>query len=134
MSYLYVLPNPIVMHYLPDRKRSFHELVVHAFDEGRFAVDAIEYIGLVASSLATLAFLPQVAKTWRSRSANDFSLPTLLMLEGGVGLWILYGVLRDAPAIWLGNGITLALCGFILMVKIKNILGSTAGRPKTSCP
>jgi MtN3 and saliva related transmembrane protein len=85
-------------------------------------VDGIEYIGLVASSLATLAFLPQVVKTWRTRSANDFSLATLLMLEAGVGLWIVYGVLRDAPAIWLGNGITLALAGFILSVKLKNVL------------
>ncbi len=81
-------------------------------------MDGIEYIGLVASSLATLAFLPQVVKTWRTRSANDFSLITLLMLEAGTGIWIFYGVLRDAPAIWLGNGITLALAGFILSVKI----------------
>jgi MtN3 and saliva related transmembrane protein len=97
-------------------------------------VDGIEYIGLVASSLATLAFLPQVVKTWRSRSATDFSLPTLLMLEAGVGLWIYYGVLRDAPAIWLGNGVTLALCGFILKVKIENMLGSPGGRPNPSGP
>ena len=81
-------------------------------------MDSIEYLGLVASSLATLAFLPQVVKTWRTRSANDFSLTTLLMLEAGTGLWIFYGVLRDAPAIWIGNGVTFALAGFILSVKI----------------
>lgn len=82
-------------------------------------MDVIEYLGLLASTLATLAFLPQVVKTWRSRSANDFSLVTLVMLEGGCGLWIFYGVLRDAPAIWLGNGVTLALAGFILLVKLR---------------
>lgn len=85
-------------------------------------MDAIEYLGLAASSLATLAFLPQVVKTWRTRSANDFSLVTLLMLEAGTGLWILYGMMRDAPAIWLGNGVTLALAGFILSVKLKGVL------------
>ena len=72
--------------------------------------------------LATLAFLPQVVKTWRTRSADDFSLATLLMLEAGVGLWIFYGVWREAPAIWLGNGVTLVLVGFILWVKTENIL------------
>lgn len=81
-------------------------------------MDGIEYLGLVATSLATFAFLPQVVKTWRTRSADDFSLATLLMLEAGVGLWIVYGVLRDAPAIWLGNGVTFALAGFILLMKI----------------
>ncbi|GLS17038.1 hypothetical protein GCM10007874_00530 [Labrys miyagiensis] len=98
-------------------------------------MDAIEYIGLVASSLATLAFLPQVVKTWRSRSANDFSLATLLMLEAGTSLWIFYGALRDAPAIWLGNGITFMLAGFILSVKMKTVLlstGSPTGRSKPS--
>jgi MtN3 and saliva related transmembrane protein len=100
-------------------------------------MDAIEYIGLVASSLATLAFLPQVVKTWRSRSANDFSLTTLLMLEAGTSLWIFYGALRDAPAIWLGNGVTFVLAGFILSVKMKGVplsIGSPTGKSKPSGP
>ena len=91
------------------------------------AVDDVEYLGLAASSLATLAFLPQVVKTWRTHIANDFSLVTLLMLEAGTGLWIVYGVLREAPAIWLGNGVTLALAGFILSVKMKSVLDCNKG-------
>ena len=85
-------------------------------------MDSIEYLGFAASSLATLAFLPQVVKTWRTGSANDFSLTTLLMIEAGTSIWIYYGVLRSAPAIWLGNGVTLALVGLILSVKIRNLL------------
>jgi len=91
------------------------------------AVDDVEYLGLAASSLATLAFLPQVVKTWRTHSANDFSLVTLLMLEAGTGLWIVYGLLRDAPAIWIGNGVTLTLAGFILSVKMKSVLDCNKG-------
>jgi MtN3 and saliva related transmembrane protein len=95
-------------------------------------VDGIEYLGLVASTLATLAFLPQVVKTWRTRSANDFSLVPLLMLEVGTALWIVYGVLRNAPAIWLGNGVTLALAGSILSVKMKSVLDGNKGGSTTS--
>jgi MtN3 and saliva related transmembrane protein len=84
-------------------------------------MDGAEYLGLAASSLATLAFLPQVVKTWRTGSAHDFSLVTLLKLEAGTGLWIVYGLLRDAPAIWLGNGVTLTLAGLILFVKIRSL-------------
>ena len=82
-------------------------------------MDGIEYLGLLASTLATLSFLPQVAKTWQTRSARDFSLVTLLMLEAGTVLWIVYGVWRGAPAIWIGNGVTLTLVGFILWVKMR---------------
>lgn len=85
-------------------------------------MDSIEYVGLLASTLATLAFLPQVVRTWRTRSAADFSLATLLMLEAGVSLWIFYGLWRDAPSIWLGNGVTFVLVGFILWMKKENIL------------
>jgi len=93
-------------------------------------MDNIEYIGLVASGLATFAFLPQVVKTWQTRSANDFSLATLLMLEAGVCLWIVYGVMRDAPAIWLGNGVTFALAGYILVVKARNVIGISTSTTK----
>ncbi len=89
-------------------------------------MDGIEYLGLVASTLATLAFLPQVVKTLRTRRANDFSLITLLMLEAGTCLWICYGVMRGAPAIWVGNGVTLTLAGIILLVKMSNGLSHTS--------
>ena len=87
-------------------------------------MDRIESLGLVASGLTTLAFLPQVLKTWKTRSADDFSLPTLLMLELGVLLWTIYGVMRATPSVWLGNGITLVLAGFILIVKLRPALSA----------
>jgi len=91
-------------------------------------MDSTEYMGLVASSLATIAYLPQVVKTWRTRSANDFSLSMLLMIEAGSSLWICYGLQRGAPAIWIGNSVALALAGVILAVKVGNILSSRKSR------
>ena len=44
-------------------------------------MDGIEFIGFVAGLLTTFAYLPQVMKTWRTRSADDFSLPPYDMLE-----------------------------------------------------
>ena len=37
-----------------------------------------EGIGLVAGVLTTVAFVPQVLRTWRTGSARDFSLRMLL--------------------------------------------------------
>ena len=82
-------------------------------------MDGIESLGFVAGLLTTFAFLPQAIKTWRTGSAHDFSLPTLLMLVSGVGLWTIYGVLRTAPAVWFGNGVTMVLSTFILVVKLR---------------
>ena len=49
-------------------------------------MDKIEFLSLVAGLLMTFAFLPQAVKTRRTRSADDFSVPTLLMLVVGIGL------------------------------------------------
>ncbi len=82
-------------------------------------MDPVESLGFVAGLLTTFAFLPQAIKTWRTGSAHDFSLPTLLMLVAGVGLWTLYGIMRTAPSVWFGNGITMVLAAFILVVKVR---------------
>jgi MtN3 and saliva related transmembrane protein len=89
-------------------------------------MDGIEYMGFVASGLGALAYLPQVVRTWRTRSARDFSLPTLLMIVAGSGIWIFYGAWRNAPSIWLGNGVVVALTGVILFFKLRNVFGNNS--------
>ena len=41
-------------------------------------------IGIVAGVLTTVAFIPQVVKTWRSRSSGDLSLGMFGMMVTGV--------------------------------------------------
>ena len=84
-------------------------------------MDNTELIGMVAAVLSTLAFLPQAVKTWRTGSAEDFSLSTLLMFVTAVALWIVYGILRAATPVWLANGITIVFAAFILAVKLQNL-------------
>ena len=87
-------------------------------------------IGLLAGSLTTLAFVPQVVHTWRQRSANDLSLTTYVAFCAGLVLWLAYGIARrDLPLI-LANGITLALASAILVMKIR----FDRARPAGSAP
>lgn len=81
--------------------------------------DWTEGIGLVAGALTTVAFVPQVAKTWRTGSAEDFSLNMLLMFVAGVALWLLYGVLSRSTPMVLANSVTLLLASYILAVKVR---------------
>jgi MtN3 and saliva related transmembrane protein len=45
-------------------------------------------LGLIAGVLTTISFLPQVIKTWRSRSAKDLSLGMFGMFSAGIFLWL----------------------------------------------
>lgn len=82
-------------------------------------MDGVELLGMVAGVLTTAAFVPQAAKSWRTRSASDFSLPMLLMFCAGIVMWLGYGVLIASPGLALANGVTLPLAALILAVKLR---------------
>jgi MtN3 and saliva related transmembrane protein len=82
-------------------------------------MDLTNGLGLLAGGLTTAAFVPQVTKIWRSKSAEDVSLKMFVAFCLGVGLWLTYGVIKKDWAIILTNGVTLLLALAILAMKIK---------------
>ena len=75
-------------------------------------------LGLIAASCTTIAFLPQVIKTIKSKHTQDISLMMYIILTTGVSLWLVYGLLiQDLPLI-LANGITLLFAVTVLILKI----------------
>jgi MtN3 and saliva related transmembrane protein len=82
-------------------------------------MNAIQMLGLVAGSLTTAAFLPQVIKTWKTRSAKDLSLGMFSLFCLGVLLWLVYGiVVNDIPVI-AANLLTLMLASTLLFFKLR---------------
>jgi MtN3 and saliva related transmembrane protein len=84
------------------------------------AAPFIDLIGSVAGILTTVAFIPQVVKTWRTRSTRDISLAMWLLFWLGVATWTVYGVLLQAWPIIIANVVTLCLAGVVLGIKIRN--------------
>jgi len=82
-------------------------------------MDNTTLLGLIAATLTTIAFLPQVVKTWKSKSAKDLSLGMLIIFSTGIFLWLVYGIYIDALPVILGNLVTLALALALLMLKIR---------------
>ncbi|MCH8487942.1 MAG: hypothetical protein LAT75_13845, partial [Candidatus Cyclonatronum sp.] len=50
----------------------------------------ITVVGLLAATCTTISFLPQVIKTWKSKSAKDLSLGMFSIFATGVFLWLVY--------------------------------------------
>ena len=72
-------------------------------------------LGLVAGTLTSIAAIPQLIKTLRTRHARDISIWQPLLLAIGVALWLIYGILiHDTPLI-LANIIPLA-CNIMLTI------------------
>ena len=78
----------------------------------------VDFFGYFAAILTTLAFLPQLIKTLKTKKADDVSLITLIMFITGVISWIIYGYMISSIPILLANTITCILNILILVFKI----------------
>jgi MtN3 and saliva related transmembrane protein len=82
-------------------------------------MDFITILGLAAATLTTFSFLPQMIKTWQTKSAKDVSFVMLISFNIGIFLWLIYGIYLSALPIILANGATLVFNLIILWLKIK---------------
>ena len=76
-------------------------------------------IGLIAGFCTTAAFLPQVIKTWKTKSAKDLSLGMYSIFCTGIVLWLAYGILISDLPIILTNIASLTLASSILYFKLR---------------
>ena len=81
-------------------------------------LNSSEVFGFAAATLSTIAFLPQVVKTWKTRSAKDVSYALLLTFSTGCLCWVIYGYEVEAKPVMIANAFTLTLNLTILAMKI----------------
>ena len=78
----------------------------------------IDVFGFLAALLTTIAFLPQLYKTWQTKSADDVSIIMLILFITGLICWIIYGLKINSIPILLANLMTLIFNLSILILKI----------------
>ena len=79
----------------------------------------VEDIGFVAAFLTTAAFVPQLMRVMKLRSAREISLGTFVMFSVGVFMWLLYGIYTGSRPVIASNVVTLVLSVSILILKLK---------------
>jgi len=76
------------------------------------------WIGLMGGFLTSIAVVPQVVRTWRTKHARDLSIWQPLLLIVGMLLWLVYGVmLGDMPLI-AANSFSVACYLLLIAMKI----------------
>ncbi len=79
----------------------------------------VDIIGYIAGILIVISLIPQIAKSWKTKSTKDLSLPRYLIYVMGVVLWLIYGVaLNNGPMIIL-NSVNLVLASSVVYLKIR---------------
>ena len=73
-----------------------------------------EIVGIIAGALSCTTFLPQIIKTWKSKSTKDVSLTMFIIATISTSLWIIYGILIHSFSI-LATNIVVLLFSLIML-------------------
>ena len=79
----------------------------------------IKIVGYTAAFCTTFAYLPQAIKTIKTKHTADIALPMVILLEIGIFIWLIYGILVEDYPIIGANAITLIFTTIILVMKLK---------------
>lgn len=82
-------------------------------------MDNIKILGLIAGTITSITFIPQVLQIWKTKSAKDISILMLSLLITGVSLWLTYGIVVKDIAIIYTNGMVLAMSLLMLYFKFR---------------
>ncbi len=91
--------------------------------------DPVVVLGLIAGAFTTVAFVPQVLRTWRLKSANDLSLTMVSCNSIGILLWLIYGLCVRSLPIIAANLIAVILAATVLVLAVR--YREAGGRRKT---
>ena len=76
-------------------------------------------IGVLASILTTVSYIPQLLKAWRTGETQDISLKMMLSLLAGLALWVAYGICQGDLVIVIANATSCTLLGLIIVLKLR---------------
>ncbi len=82
-------------------------------------MDFIDILGYSAGILVVISLLPQVIKSWKTKSTKDISLWRYIIYIIGLVLWIAYALIINNGPVAVMNSAGLALAISILVLKIK---------------
>ncbi len=77
-----------------------------------------ELLGFLGGALVTVSLLPQVIKSFRTKSTKDISIVYTLILMTGLALWISYAVLSHIVPLFIFASIELAITTGLFVLKL----------------
>ncbi len=76
-----------------------------------------EILGLVAGTLSCITFVPQIFKTWQSKSVKDISVTSFTIVVVSTAIWLAYGIIKNLPSVILTNVIVCISAIIMLVLK-----------------
>ena len=75
----------------------------------------VSILGIIAASLVTSSFIPQIIKGYRTKHLDDVSYWLMITICVGMSLWIGYGIIKNDFVV-IGANISTIILNIILIV------------------
>ena len=82
-------------------------------------MESFEYIGFIAGLFIAISVLPQVIKSWRTKSTKDIALLWSILNSVGQSLWLVYGLAVHSLSLVIMTSITLLFNLSMFFLKLK---------------
>ncbi|MGD0729120.1 MAG: SemiSWEET family transporter [Candidatus Micrarchaeaceae archaeon] len=82
-------------------------------------MDIVPILGLLASIIVTIAYIPQVMHTVKTKHTRGISKHWLIILDSGLILYTVYGILVSSIPIIISSGFGAIMISILLAYKIK---------------
>ncbi len=79
----------------------------------------VEFIGFLAGILVAISVLPQVIKSWKTRSTKDVAISWSIINLIGQILWIVYWIYIGSISLVIMSSIALVMNIFMVSLKLK---------------
>jgi MtN3 and saliva related transmembrane protein len=79
----------------------------------------VEYIGYFGSFLTAITFVPQVYKSWQSKSVGDLSIWMVMIVVTSAIVWLVYAFAIKSGPVIVANTIVLLLTLVLLYFKYR---------------
>jgi MtN3 and saliva related transmembrane protein len=79
----------------------------------------IDLIGYTAGILVIVSLIPQMLKSWKTKSTKDISLLRYLIYVLGIILWLVYAIMLNNGPMLFSNTIAILFAGSILWMKVR---------------
>lgn len=78
-----------------------------------------ESIGYIAGFLLTVGMIPQAWRLFKLKSAKEISMVFCISFSAGTGMWLVYGLAFNLPAVIFWNALGLVLASIMVYAKAR---------------
>lgn len=82
-------------------------------------VNNIETIGMLASIIGLLRFIPIVIEIYKTKKTNNFPYLMLFFAVTSTTLWLIYAFVNNSIALIISAGLALTVYLYIMFMKFK---------------